>query len=106
MQGVENVLPTAGVRSSVSLGQVCGLLTFCKRDTYNTSRYGNGIYTCLNPALADKYATSSSTSPYRAMIACDVSIAAESNSDQINDGVKVFVSKVEAIRPRYVILYK
>ncbi|KAK7682518.1 hypothetical protein QCA50_014318 [Cerrena zonata] len=73
---------------------------------YDSGRYGNGIYTCLNPALADEHATSSSTSPYRAMVACDVSIASESSSDQINDGFRVFVTKVEAILPRYVILYK
>jgi hypothetical protein len=35
------------------------------------SRYGAGIYSYLNPALADGFSTSCTTSPYRVMIACD-----------------------------------
>lgn len=36
------------------------------------NRFGNGIYSSPNPALADEFATSSTSSPYRVMIACEV----------------------------------
>ena len=35
------------------------------------SRFGDGIYSYRNPAFADQYATSCTSSPYRVMIACD-----------------------------------
>ena len=35
-------------------------------------RYGNGIYSYESPALADMFATSCTSSPYRVMVACDV----------------------------------
>ena len=35
------------------------------------SRFGDGIYSYRNPAYADQYATSCTSSPYRVMIACD-----------------------------------
>ena len=36
-----------------------------------TCRYGKGIYVYRDPSLADQYATSCTSSPYRVMIACD-----------------------------------
>ncbi|CAL1717324.1 unnamed protein product [Somion occarium] len=72
----------------------------------NTGRYGNGIYSYLDPALADIHATSTTTSPYRAMIACDVSIPSVNGPEQVDDGERVFVASAEAIVPRYVLLYK
>jgi hypothetical protein len=35
-------------------------------------RYGKGVYSYENPVLADKFATSCASSPYRIVIACDV----------------------------------
>jgi hypothetical protein len=39
-------------------------------------RFGDGIYSYRNPALADLFATSCTSSPYRVMIACDVAVEA------------------------------
>ncbi|KAI0080963.1 hypothetical protein K474DRAFT_48002 [Panus rudis PR-1116 ss-1] len=69
-------------------------------------RYGDGIYSYLNPALADAHATSSATSPYRVMLACDVSTSSVDGADYVTDEERVFVGRVEAILPRYVILYR
>lgn len=35
-------------------------------------RFGDGIYSYRNPALADNFATSCTSSPHRVMIACDL----------------------------------
>lgn len=35
-------------------------------------RYGKGIYSNMNPAEADRFSTSSTSSPYRVMVLCDV----------------------------------
>lgn len=43
---------------------------------HNEDRFGPGIYTFVNPKLADTEATTSSTSPYRVMVACDVLVDA------------------------------
>ncbi|KAI0695393.1 hypothetical protein BC835DRAFT_1482828 [Cytidiella melzeri] len=72
---------------------------------HNNGSFGDGIYSYTNPALADKFATSSTSSPYRAMIACDVAISAHNDSQQVTDGERVFVANCDAILPAYVILY-
>jgi len=36
--------------------------------------FGDGVYSYRNPALADNFATSCTSSPYRVMIACDVTV--------------------------------
>ncbi|KAF9479969.1 hypothetical protein BDN70DRAFT_857581 [Pholiota conissans] len=41
---------------------------------FNNGRFGEGIYSYRNPALADRFATSCTSSPYRVMIACDASV--------------------------------
>ncbi|KDQ52775.1 hypothetical protein JAAARDRAFT_40055 [Jaapia argillacea MUCL 33604] len=71
----------------------------------NSGRYGAGIYSYQNPALADRFATSSTSSPYRAIIACDVAMT-NGKSDSVNDGERVFVTNPDAIIPSYIILYK
>jgi len=40
--------------------------------SHDTGSYENGIYTNLNPAEADRFSTSSMSSPYRVMVLCDV----------------------------------
>ena len=55
--------------------------------------------------MADKFATSSTSSPYRVMIACDVAIAGRNDDKQAVDGASVFVADPAAILPVFVILY-
>lgn len=69
-------------------------------------RYGEGVYSYLNPASADVHATSSLSSPYRVMLACDVLIADQDDADQVDDGERVYVANADAVIPCYVILYK
>ncbi|KAJ7471409.1 hypothetical protein B0H11DRAFT_2159030 [Mycena galericulata] len=52
-----------------------------------------GIYSYRNPSLADVYATSATSTPYRVMIACDVAV--ESDFEAVPD----------AILPAYIIMY-
>jgi hypothetical protein len=92
-------------------------------------RLGVGIYSYENPALADRFATSCLSSPYRVMIACDVAIASKrglpllspkkpvspvccmhvnelsSPSFQNLTDKPIFVEKAKAIIPMYLILY-
>lgn len=75
-----------------------------------TGRFGPGIYSFWNPALADQFSTSSTSSPYRVMIACEVTISSKAarsskNVDSIQDERGVFFSKADAIIPKYVIMY-
>lgn len=35
-------------------------------------RFGDGVYSYRNPALADQFATSCTTSPFRVMIASEI----------------------------------
>ena len=44
--------------------------------TGNSGRYGKGIYSYFDPSMADRFATSSVSSPYRAVLACEVNIPA------------------------------
>ena len=40
----------------------------------HSGRHGNGIYSYFDPSKADKFATSSVSSPYRAILLCEVNI--------------------------------
>ena len=71
-----------------------------------TISYGDGVYSCINPALANIHATSSTSSPYRVMLACDVLIADQDDEKQVDDGERVYVANADAIIPSFVILYK
>ncbi|KZT01539.1 uncharacterized protein LAESUDRAFT_739112 [Laetiporus sulphureus 93-53] len=64
-------------------------------DTYDNGSLGRGIYSSRSSASADQFATSSTTSPYRAMLACTADV----------DGDRVFVKNADAIVLKYVILY-
>ena len=51
--------------------------------TSNSGRYGRGIYSYFDPSMADRFATSSISSPYRAMLACEVNVPApDSNASR------------------------
>lgn len=97
--------------------QSCGICTAVKSsfssfafgEPAHVGRYGEGIYSYLDPSIADRHATSCTSSPYRVMIACDVFVTPEvakrqSDSD-MNDGERVFIKDARAIIPGYVIAY-
>lgn len=50
-------------------------------------RYGSGIYSYPNPALADEHSTSCTSSPYRVMIACDIVVSANGKKRRGADSV-------------------
>lgn len=51
--------------------------------TSNSGRYGKGIYSYFDPSMADRFATSSISSPYRAILACEVNVPAmDSNASR------------------------
>ena len=60
----------------------CGICSIIKSSftafefgvTSNTGRYGKGIYSYFDPSMADRFATSSLSSPYRVMLACEINI--------------------------------
>jgi len=98
--------------------QACGICTTVKTSfkafafgvSQNTGRYGKGVYSYLNPALADGFSTSCTSSPYRAMIACDVILPSagkrrRGGAESINDGERVFINNSDGIIAAYVILY-
>jgi hypothetical protein len=86
-------------------------------------RFGDGIYSYRNPALADDFATSCTSSPYRVMIACDVVVEPETPGTnevsgktgidrhvliaaiQATETESIFVPLADAILPVYVIMY-
>lgn len=87
-----------------------------------SSRFGDGIYSYRNPALADRFATSCTSSPYRVIIACDVSVEPEqcsmdevspdmrnegivANHTQVGEEESLFVPSADAIIPAYIIMY-
>ncbi|KAH9942726.1 hypothetical protein B0H21DRAFT_750060 [Amylocystis lapponica] len=89
---------------------------FCFHTTHETGRHGRGIYTNLTPARADHFATSSTSSPYRVMLVCNVLVARSKDPREpmqstsgktisVNDGERVFVSDSAAVLPRYILLY-
>ncbi|KAK2460257.1 hypothetical protein APHAL10511_007646 [Amanita phalloides] len=81
---------------------------FAFGERYNVGRFGKGIYAFRDPSLADQYATSCTTSPYRVMIACDTLVDQSQcvRSDEANDRESIFVDYVDAILPVYLIMYR
>ena len=65
------VIQVVCFREQTNRGNVRNLLSHVERATYLSPRPERGVYTYGNPAMADKDATSCTTSPYRVMIACD-----------------------------------
>jgi hypothetical protein len=62
-----------------------GLNTVWKNETHPSGiSFGDGVYSYRNPALADNFATSCTSSPYRVMIACDVAVEpAQTRIDEV-----------------------
>ncbi|KAF8150096.1 hypothetical protein B0H34DRAFT_667316 [Crassisporium funariophilum] len=92
----------------------CGICTIVKSAfrsfafglSLNSGRFGEGIYSYRNPALADRFATSCTSSPYRVMIACDVSVEpAQSTTEEVCQEESLFVPCADAILPVYVFMY-
>ena len=54
-------------------------------------RFGEGIYSYRNPACADKFSTSCTTSPYRVMIACDTLVLSGQVHEKDDVGVSAFI---------------
>jgi len=79
----------------------------------DTARWESGVDSYLDPSQADKRAVSTSSSPHRVMISCEVSLPPPrvelSKSSTVvksyEEGSLVAVSGAEAIVPRYLILY-
>jgi hypothetical protein len=79
----------------------------------NSGGLGNGVYSYLDPALADRWALSTTSSPYRVMIGCEVNVLPPRQKPPMfsglcqsrEEGSTVFVSGPEAITPKYLILY-
>ncbi|PPQ63935.1 hypothetical protein CVT24_009110 [Panaeolus cyanescens] len=92
----------------------CGICTIVKSSfrqfafgaNFNSGRFGDGIYSYRNPALADRHATSCTTSPYRVMIACDVLVeSGQTDLDEGSEEESLFVPVSDAILPAYIIMY-
>ncbi|TFK36684.1 hypothetical protein BDQ12DRAFT_699509 [Crucibulum laeve] len=74
---------------------------------FNTGRFGDGVYSYRNPGLADRFATSCTSSPYRVMIACDVVVepGQAAGIDDVAEEESLFVPTSDAILPVYAIMY-
>jgi hypothetical protein len=91
------------------------------KHVHSMPRFGPGIYTFINPKLADNCATSCTTSPYRVIVACDILVESAQEViifDQLNENSltirfltkatndeSVFVSVSDAINAAYIIIY-
>ncbi|KIK62596.1 hypothetical protein GYMLUDRAFT_42058 [Collybiopsis luxurians FD-317 M1] len=75
---------------------------FAFEEQFNAGRFGPGIYTYTNPKLADKYATTVTTSPFRVMVACDVLLDGqqEAPSDE-----SVFIGSSDGVNAAYIIMF-
>ncbi|KAF5326716.1 hypothetical protein D9619_004278 [Psilocybe cf. subviscida] len=99
------------VRSFHSAQCICDLVRSCFKSfafgiNYNSGRFGEGIYSYRNPGLADNFATSCTTSPYRVMIACDVLVEPDQTAgDDATDEESLFVQSADAILPVHVVMY-
>ncbi|KAF8808434.1 hypothetical protein BYT27DRAFT_7222906 [Phlegmacium glaucopus] len=72
----------------------------------NHGRFGDGIYSYRNPALADQHATSCTSSPYRVMIACDALVErSQCTANEFTEEESLFVLRSDAILPVYVLMY-
>lgn len=56
------------------------------------ARFGEGVYSYLEPSLADRWAVSTTSSPYRAMLACDVNLLPPQMKPSRSSGVLQSVS--------------
>jgi len=97
----------------------CGICTVLKSSfksfafniSHDTGRHGHGIYSNLNSAQADQFATSCTSSPYRVMVLCDVTMERKTRLfsmrrvESKTDGESVFVTNPDSIIARHVILY-
>jgi len=54
-------------------------------------RFGEGIYSYRNPARADRFSTSCTTSPYRVMIACDTFVLPGQVHEKDDIAVSAFI---------------
>ncbi|KAJ3773488.1 hypothetical protein FB446DRAFT_531293 [Lentinula raphanica] len=88
---------------------ICSVLrssfeAFAFGDKHQQGRFGPGIYTQMNPKLADKEATTITTSPYRIMVACDILVDADQEPISMDDE-PAFTKTSDAIKAAYVIVY-
>ncbi|KAJ2917360.1 hypothetical protein MD484_g3079, partial [Candolleomyces efflorescens] len=83
-----------------------GFKSFAFGMSSNQGRFGDGIYSYRNPRMADRFATSCTSSPYRVMIACDICVEpGQCDENETGDEESLFVQSAEAILPVYVIMY-
>ncbi|KAK7006222.1 hypothetical protein R3P38DRAFT_2646837 [Favolaschia claudopus] len=75
---------------------------FAFGEKYNMGRFGEGIYSYRNPSLADAFATSATSTPYRVLIACDVAVPSDF---EVPDEESLFVPCADAIVPAFIIMY-
>ncbi|KII89720.1 hypothetical protein PLICRDRAFT_697582 [Plicaturopsis crispa FD-325 SS-3] len=110
--------------------KMCGICTAVKSsfrsfifdDSTQHGIYGDGIYTYLNPEIADKDACIPSTSTYKVMVACDTLVPASSDfpsrrrsrvflpngiqEESVIDEEVVFHKNADAIIPSFIIFYQ
>jgi len=119
--GAQRICDLGIADPSLCSWESCGICSIIKSSftvfefgvTCNSGRYGKGIYSYFDPSMADRFATSSVTSPYKAILGCEVNVpATDSNASKsplvagsIEDKDRMVVSSAEAIIPRCVILY-
>jgi len=72
----------------------------------NKGRHGDGLYSSTDPSVADRFATSCLSSPYRVMVACDVALPQHtSKNNSILMGDQVVVRDSGTITPRFIVMY-
>lgn len=87
--------------SSLCNWKSCGICSIIKSSftafefgvTGNSGRYGKGIYSYFDPSMADGFATSSISSPYRVMLACEVNVPATNSNASKSPMVAKSVSR-------------
>ena len=87
-RGAQRICDLGVVDSSLCNWKSCGVCTIIKSSftafkfgvTSDVGRYGSGIYTYFDPSMADNFATSSLSSPYRMILACEVNVPAKGSN--------------------------
>lgn len=79
--------PLLLVLHRTSAGKSCIISIYMMMIQLHGTRHGAGIYSYLDPALADGFATSCTSSPYRVMIACDVIVSSGGKRRRAADSV-------------------
>ncbi|KAH8832447.1 hypothetical protein DL96DRAFT_1704512 [Flagelloscypha sp. PMI_526] len=77
-------------------------------ENYDTGRLGLGLYTCRSSGLADNFATSCTSSPFRVVIACNTIVNTVTHQPEQNateEQLSSFVPISDAILPVYIIMY-